>query len=314
MSTAIAPPAIDYDLKGRQLIEDGFCVLEEMLDAGTLRHTRVVAMGAVRGLSEEQLEATRSPGTLINSNDHPGLAECVGNPKALAALEAMGFGGSKFWKAVIISKPGPSPRLYWHQDCMWWDDPRAYSDYSPMIFLMYYLDDTSRENGCLRLLPGSHRRWHELHGMGTAHTRDINRMDDERDPRFADYPGEVDVPVRAGDLVVGDARMFHATPRQYHRRVPDGDHDLVPPAVRRPAGTEPELDPPRVPPPARWVAAGGAGQDPAGDPGLSGIGRAAGFQSPARQGQARAGLELGRAADALNTPAHRNPPPAGVGS
>ena len=24
-----------------------------------------------------------------------------------------GFGGSRFWKAVIISKPGPSPRLYW---------------------------------------------------------------------------------------------------------------------------------------------------------------------------------------------------------
>ena len=33
---------------------------------------------------------------------------------------------------------------------MWRDDPRAYSDYSPMISLMYYLDDTSRENGCLR--------------------------------------------------------------------------------------------------------------------------------------------------------------------
>ena len=66
----------------------------------------------------------------------------------------MGFGGSRFWKAVIISKPGPSPRLYWHQDCMWWDDPRAYSDYSPMIFLMYYLDDTSRENGTATITDG----------------------------------------------------------------------------------------------------------------------------------------------------------------
>ena len=47
--------------------------------------------------------------------------------------------------------------------------------------------------------------------MGTAHTKDINRMDDEHDPRFADYPCEVDVPVQAGDLVVGDARLFHAT-------------------------------------------------------------------------------------------------------
>ena len=57
-------------------------------------------------------------------------------------------------------------------------------------------------------------------------------------------------------------------PRQRHGRVPDGDHDLVPPAVRGSAGTDAELDPPRVPPPARRVAAGSARQDPAGDPGL----------------------------------------------
>ena len=47
--------------------------------------------------------------------------------------------------------------------------------------------------------------------MGMAHTKDINRIDDEHDSRFADYPGKVDVPVAAGDLVVGDARLFHAT-------------------------------------------------------------------------------------------------------
>ena len=108
MQTDSAAPATDFELKARQLIGEGFCVLEGMLDAGTLRLTRDVAMKAVSELSEEQLDATRSPGTLINSNDYPGLAECIGNSKALAALEAMGFGGSKSWKAVVISKPGPA--------------------------------------------------------------------------------------------------------------------------------------------------------------------------------------------------------------
>lgn len=46
-----------------------------------------------------------------------------------------------------------------------WDDPRAYSDFSPMIFLMYYLEDTTPENGCLRLLPGTHRSRHILHDL-----------------------------------------------------------------------------------------------------------------------------------------------------
>ena len=127
-----ALPATDFELKARELIGEGFCVLGGMLDAGTLGHTRDVAMEAVSELSEEQLEATRSPGTLINSNDYQGLAECIGNSKALAAVEAMGFGGSKSWKAVAISKPRPSPRLYRHRDCMWRDDPCAYSGYSPI--------------------------------------------------------------------------------------------------------------------------------------------------------------------------------------
>ncbi len=101
-----------------------------------------------------------------------------------------------------------------------WQDPRAYSDRPPMIFLMYYLEDTERQNGCLRLLPGTHRHRHILHGMGEAHTREINRIDDPDDPRFRDYPGEIDVPVRAGDLVVGDARMFHSAHanRSAHKR------------------------------------------------------------------------------------------------
>ena len=158
------------------------------------------------GRTQEQ-----APGSLIDSNFYPELADLIGNPRALAALGQMGLEDIKFWKAVIISKPPGGPRLYWHQDCIMWGDARAYSDRAPMIFLMYYLEDTRRENGCLRLLPGSHKHRHALHNMGEAHTKDINRMDNPDDPRFLDYPNEVDVPVKAGDLVVGDARMFHAT-------------------------------------------------------------------------------------------------------
>ena len=122
----------------------------------------------------------------------------------------MGLTDVTFWKAVIISKFPGGPRLYWHQDCMMWQDPRAYSAIAPMIFLMYYLEDTSPFNGCLRVLPGSHRRRHPLHDIGMAHTRDVNSIDDPDDPRFRDYDGATDVPVNAGDVVIGDARLLHA--------------------------------------------------------------------------------------------------------
>ena len=148
--------------------------------------------------------------TLIDSDGWPELADIIGNPKALHELERMGLIGVTFWKAVIISKFPGGPRLYWHQDCMMWQDPRAYSDIAPMIFLMYYLEDTSPFNGCLRVLPGSHRRRHPLHDIGEAHTRDINSIGDPDDPRFRDYDGAVNVPVNAGDVVIGDARLLHA--------------------------------------------------------------------------------------------------------
>ena len=193
-----------------QLKQDGFCIIEKMADARLLDRTRACVDRALAGVDPERLAKTKAPGSLIDSDNYPELADLIGNPRALEELERMGLEDVKFWKAVIISKPPGGPRLYWHQDCLMWQDPRAYSDRPPMIFLMYYLEDTAPENGCLRLLPGTHRHRHILHGMGEAHMRAINRIDNADDPRFGDYPGEVDVPVKAGDLVVGDARMFHS--------------------------------------------------------------------------------------------------------
>lgn len=92
-----------------------------------------------------------------------------------------------------------------------WNDPRAYSDMPPMIFLMYYLDNTSRENGCLRLLPGAHRKRHDLHQTGVAHDQEEKGFTNPGDKRFKDFPGEIDVPVKAVDVVVGDARICYAS-------------------------------------------------------------------------------------------------------
>ncbi len=197
--------------KLEQLKRDGFCVIEDVANKSLLEKTCACATQAVASLDDDQLARARSPGSLINSDVQPALADLIGNPRALRALNEIGLHDIMFWKAVIISKPPGGPRLYWHQDCMMWHDPRAYSDVPPMIFLMYYLEDTARDNGCIRVLPGTHRMRHVLHSMGAAHTYDINSVENPDDPRFLNYPDEQDLPMRAGDLLVGDARMFHAT-------------------------------------------------------------------------------------------------------
>ena len=40
-------------------------------------------------------------------------------------------------------------------DGWFWDEDVAYAKYPVQLFAMYYLTDTRRENGCLRVIPGS---------------------------------------------------------------------------------------------------------------------------------------------------------------
>lgn len=98
---SINPPSA----KLKQLQDEGYCILENVVDKALLRRTRACVDHAIASLDADQLTRNVSPGTLIDSGPHPGLAGIVGNPTALKALDEMGLPGSKFWKAVVISKP-----------------------------------------------------------------------------------------------------------------------------------------------------------------------------------------------------------------
>lgn len=95
-----------------QFQREGYCVLKEMADDALLQRTRECVERAVATQDIERLTRTRSPGTLIDSDAHPELAGIIGTPTALKALDEIGLPYSKFWKAVIISKPPGGPRLY----------------------------------------------------------------------------------------------------------------------------------------------------------------------------------------------------------
>jgi len=41
-----------------------------------------------------------------------------------------------------------------HRDGRFWNDPASSTPAAMQVFLMFYLTDTSRENGCLRVVPG----------------------------------------------------------------------------------------------------------------------------------------------------------------
>ena len=156
---------------------------------------------------------------MIEVKRHEEMLPLIVLPAARAVLAGMGYPDARFYSGFIISKPPQvAPPLFWHQDGILWDDPTSYTDEPVQVFLMYYLVDTSRDNGCLRVIPGSHRRRHRLHALPPAHGDAINAAG-ERHPSLQPDPDEVDIPVRAGDLVIGDARLLHsAHPNRSPRR------------------------------------------------------------------------------------------------
>ncbi|MBT3342157.1 MAG: phytanoyl-CoA dioxygenase [Gemmatimonadetes bacterium] len=196
----------------QQLLRDGFCRFEQVLDADLLKRTRQVSDRLLDAASQEHLEEQKSTGSLISVLEDPFFAELIAAPAAREALAALGFPDPKYAAGFVISKPGGSPPLFWHQDWWGWDEECSYTWAQPMqAFLMWYLVDTTTENGCLRVLKGTHRKRHSMHDeVPDAHTAELRAVVDPDHPAYRAQPEEVDVPVNAGDLVIGDSRLLHS--------------------------------------------------------------------------------------------------------
>ncbi len=203
--------SIDFGEKRKQLDHDGYCLLENIIDARMLDRLRDVTDEVLARTDDTHFEAKRSQGSVIPVFQHLFMAKLIAHPQVLAALAALGYADPKWGSGFIISKPPHSPPLFWHQDARFWDDPVSYTPQTIQCFLMIYLVDTTPHNGCLRLIPGSHLKRHPLHDLlPGAHAEDLGRMNDPDHPAYKRVAGEVDVPVKTGDVVMGSARLFHA--------------------------------------------------------------------------------------------------------
>ncbi|MGI9436597.1 MAG: phytanoyl-CoA dioxygenase family protein, partial [Geminicoccaceae bacterium] len=175
----------------RQLLEDGYCVIKGVLEPALLQDLRKLSSTALEAASSEHRTQNCSQGSLINIADYPGYAPLIGHGGAREVWARFSAADPRFGSGYLISKPPAGPPLFWHQDWWGWDDPISYTDEIAQVFFMYYLTDTTKENGCLRVLPGSHRRRHALHDAKSAHGEALSRVDDPNDPLYGSIDGEV---------------------------------------------------------------------------------------------------------------------------
>jgi ectoine hydroxylase-related dioxygenase (phytanoyl-CoA dioxygenase family) len=104
--------------------------------------------------------------------------------RVAALAEAIDATDLRWISGYLSVKEPHTGALDWHQDWWCWDHPASYGPATPQVALLVYLSDTDEATGALRVRPGSHQ--------GRA--------------------GEpVTLGLRAGDAVVLDYRVLHAT-------------------------------------------------------------------------------------------------------
>ena len=197
-----------------QLLSNGFCKIPRMLTIDMLNKLRKATDLLLDLQTTEEKATHRSQGSSIEFNNTSDtlFADLITLPSSLQALSNLGFKDITFTAGFIISKPALSPQLYWHYDWFSWQDPSMYEPVPPQVFFMYYLTDTRRQNGCLRVIAGSHSKYNTLHALiGRTHRKELNKATDLNQEDFKTRPDEIDVPVNAGDLLIGDARLLHAS-------------------------------------------------------------------------------------------------------
>ncbi len=105
---------------------------------------------------------------------------------------------------INLKRPHEGSGFRWHQDSPYWSHVCGHCDRLPNV--MITLDDADRENGCFRLVPGSHRKGF-LPGL-----KDGTQLGPLfTDPAYFDENAQWLAEVPAGSLVVFDAHMVHGS-------------------------------------------------------------------------------------------------------
>ena len=119
----------------------------------------------------------------------PGFHDLLWNPAFLMPASQLLGGAVRFWHDQLFCKPAYHGGVVaWHQDYSYWTRTQ------PMAHLSCWigLDDSTRENGCVHYVPGSHR-WGLLPITGLANDmRAIESvLNDEHKGQFKPVPIEL---------------------------------------------------------------------------------------------------------------------------
>jgi phytanoyl-CoA hydroxylase len=192
--------------QARRYDEDGYFLLEDALDAPTLR-TLLDAIDPIEAETEALLrklpdgkyfiaragEITFAPHLVTRSQFLRDF--CAGALFRDLVHDLIGPTVRLYWEQSVYKKPETAADFPWHQD-------NGYTYIEPQQYLTCWiaLTDTDQSNGCPWVVPGVHHHGTLRHWMTDLGWRCLS-----------DAPGAVAVPARAGSIVVFSSLTPHRT-------------------------------------------------------------------------------------------------------
>lgn len=210
--------------RARRFVDDGYLVVSGLVESDLVEAARAEVVRFARG----EYPVTNLPPSAPDATDderlaavlavhfphwvsdvaadlvvHPGIAEVLG--EICGAHLAHWDGGVKAMQSMLFLKPPGLPGQAWHQD-----ERFIPTRDRSLVGAWIALDDADLDNGCLWVLPGSHRRGY------LWPTRPHGRPD-EFDPTDESYGFDdtdaVAVPVSTGDVVFFNGYLLHRSMR-----------------------------------------------------------------------------------------------------
>ena len=143
----------------------------------------------------------------------PWFDQLMRHPAILNLVRSLLGNDLMVWTTHIYPKePGDGRFISWHQDSAHWG-----LDSNQVLSVWVALTDATRENGCMRMLPGSHHNGQVEH----QDTRDPNNILTRGQTIFngIEEDRSVWIELKAGEVSVHHVDMFHAsTPNQSNQR------------------------------------------------------------------------------------------------
>ena len=139
---------------------------------------------------------------------------CCGTRRLLFAAAQLLGGAVRFWHDQIFYKPARHGGIViWHQDYSYWTRTTPLAHISCWIGL----DDSTRDNGCVHYVPGSHR-WQLLPRASFANDMDavLESLTPAQRAEFKPVPIEL----KAGECSFHHPLMVHGSYANRHRSAP----------------------------------------------------------------------------------------------